>query len=64
MNSCSLQALVLTHELSPQEHFDDYLVKKLEPLQPLLMFGRSGQAAPPCRKHDSVYDGWKDCFGE
>ena len=54
------QALILTHELSPQEHFDDYLVRKLEPLQPLLMVGRSARAAPPCSKPFSVYDGWKD----
>ena len=52
---CSLQALVLTHELTPESDVTTYLPRKLAPLRPLLSFGRSAKAYPQAQAMHCVY---------
>jgi hypothetical protein len=54
------QALVVTHELSPERDFDTYLSRRLSPVRPLLSFGRSAKAFPQTRMDEVVYHWWKD----
>ena len=54
------QALVLTHELADGGHFDDYLVRKLWPLRPLLSLGRAARAWPPAKVKPAVMHWWRD----
>jgi hypothetical protein len=54
------QALVVTHELSPERDIDTYLSRRLSPVRPLLSFGRSAKAFPQTRMDEVVYYWWKD----
>jgi len=54
------QALVLTHELADGGHFNDYLVRKLSPLRPLLSLGRAARAWPPGKVKHAVMHWWRD----
>ena len=55
-----LEALVITHELSPPEVFDTYLYDKCAPLRPILCYGRSAKMDPPCPPHLAVWHWWQD----
>ena len=57
--SC-VQAIIITHELLPPEQMDHYLVTKLHPVVPLLMYGRSAAAAPTCTRDVCLWYGWRD----
>lgn len=54
------QALILTHELADGGHFNDYLVRKLAPLRPLLSLGRAARAWPPAKVNHAVMHWWRD----
>ena len=50
----------MTHELARQTDFDDFFAQKLHPLEPVLVYGRSYKANPPCQSCESLWYGWKD----
>ena len=54
------QALVLTHELTPEYDFDTYLARVLSPCRPLISFGRSAKAWPECEPAVAVFSWWRD----
>ena len=54
------QALIMTHELARVDDFDDFFAQKLHPLEPVLVYGRSYKANPPCKSCQSLWWGWKD----
>jgi len=56
----SLEALVITHENTREERYDTYLSECLQPVRPLLVFGRPSKAKPGCPNWQAVYDWWKD----
>ena len=53
-------ALVLSHELANEKEFDTYLVNELQPVRPLICFGRSAAAPPTIAKEDAVRCWWQD----
>ena len=55
-----VQALILTHELTLEEDFDTYLSRELAPVRPLISFGRSARAWPPCDTKVAVFSWWRD----
>ena len=54
------QALVMTHELSRKDDMNDFFSRKLDPLIPMLVYGRSYKASPICKPQESLFYGWKD----
>lgn len=58
----SVQVIVITHELSDPDDYDDHLAQVLAPAVPLLLLGRSKDADPPCKAQNAVWYAWKDCF--
>ena len=56
----NMQALILTHELTPESDFDTYLARTLKPVRPLISFGRSAKAWPPCEPSVAVFCWWRD----
>ena len=56
----NMQALILTHELTPETEFDTYLTRTLKPVRPLISFGRSAKAWPPCEPSVAVFCWWRD----
>ena len=54
------QALIVTHELAKPELMNDFFARKLHPLEPVLVYGRSYKADPPCKACASLWWGWKD----
>ena len=54
------EALILTHELTPEGDFDTYLARELQPLRPLISFGRSAKAFPECEPKVAVFSWWRD----
>ena len=55
-----LEALVITHELSPPEVFDTYLYDKCRPVRPILSYGRCAKMEPHCKPHLAVWHWWQD----
>ena len=60
MTDRAAQALIITHELARKEEMDDFFARKLHPLEPVLVCGRSYKANPPCKACESLWYGWKD----
>ena len=56
----SPEALVLSHEEATMQETEPYLQRRLAPLRPLIMYGRSASLDPPCAKDECVYYGWRD----
>ena len=54
------KALILTHELTPEGDFDTYLARQLFPVRPLISYGRSAKAWPPCEPKVAVFSWWRD----
>ena len=54
----------MTHELARPDDFDDFFAQKLHPLEPVLVYGRSYKANPPCKACESLWYGWKDPPGD
>ena len=59
----ALQALVLSHELENEEEMTPYLQEVLQPLRPLVVYGRAAALPPQWLKKEAVYDGWRDPKG-
>ena len=55
-----MKAVIVSHELAEPEHFDSYLARVLQPLVPLISFGRSAAAAPAVHPQFAVWHWWKD----
>ena len=55
-----VKAVIVSHELAEPEHFDSYLARVLQPLVPLITFGRSAAAAPAVDPQFAVWHWWKD----
>ena len=55
-----MQVLVLTHEQASLRELEPYAAAALAPLRPLLLYGRTGLAAPSCDRKHSVWHGWMD----
>ena len=55
-----MRAVIVSHELAEPEHFDSYLARVLQPLIPLISFGRSAAAAPAVDPQFAVCHWWKD----
>ena len=51
----------MTHPLAEEDQFDTYLNQALQPLRPVLTFGRSAKAEPAARIEHCVWYWWKDC---
>jgi hypothetical protein len=54
------KALVVSHELSRPAEMDDYLARVLNPVNPLIIWGRSKDADPPCKAEHCMWYLWKD----
>ncbi len=54
------QVLVMTHELSNPEEYDDYLARVLAPAPVQMLLGRSRDSYPPCRAEECLWWAWKD----
>jgi hypothetical protein len=54
------KVLVVSHELSKPAEMDDYLARVLNPVNPLIIWGRSKDADPPCKPHECMWYLWKD----
>ena len=59
-SSCSVKALVLTHELTKDSDLDTYLARRLAPVRPLISWGRSAKAYPQVEVQNSVFSWWQD----
>ena len=57
-----VQVIVITHELSDPDDYDDHLAQVLAPAVPLLLLGRSKDANPPRAAQNAVWYAWKDRF--
>ena len=55
-----VQAVIVSHELSHPEHFDSYLARVLQPVVPIVTFGRSAAATPAVEPRFAVWHWWKD----
>ena len=60
MTDHAAQALIMTHELARKEKMDDFFARKLHSPEPVLLYGRSYKANPPCKACESLWYGWKD----
>ena len=58
-----VQVIVISHELSDPNDYDDHLAQVLAPAVPLLLLGRSRDAGPACKAQNAVWHAWKDRFG-
>ena len=56
----SMEVFVITHERARIKEMDDYFARKFEPLQVMMVMGRSYAAAPKCDPRVTLYDAWKD----
>ena len=54
------QVLVIMHELSDREQYDDYLARVLAPAKPMIVLGRSARAHPPRKVEECLWHTWKD----
>ena len=54
-----VQAIVLTHEMTKKEFLDSYLARVLQPLVPLLVWGRSYKASKKPEPWATIYDFYK-----
>jgi hypothetical protein len=54
------KALILTHEMTDSSSFDSYIARTLQPLRPLLAYGRAAAAYPQVKKKHAVWHFWKD----
>ena len=50
---CS-QALNVAQQLAETDQFDSYVTRALQPVRPVLTFGRSAKAEPAARIEDCV----------
>ena len=55
-----MQAVIVSHELAQPEHFDSYLARVLQPLVPIIGFGRAAAAPPAVEPRFAVWHWWKD----
>ena len=50
----------MTHELAPLESRIPYLATVFQPLQPLVVYGRSARMEPECPGEEAVAWAWRD----
>ena len=53
------QAVVLSHEMTNPEYSDSYLARVLQPLVPVIVWGRSYKACDEPEERATIYDFYK-----
>ncbi len=53
----------MSHENATEEEIVPYLRVRVQPLQPLVLYGRAAGLDPKCHKQEAVYYGWREPKG-
>ena len=57
--ACHPEALLLTHSGAGDEEMEPYLSTVLDPLNPLVLYGRNALEEPQCHPQECVYYAWQ-----